>query len=181
MNKKVRVEIKESTYERLKSHTKIKQLAEFVDTVVSQVLDLLEGKPKSPGPSSDNLQILKHTKVLSASIDGNEVSTLHWNPIRNELISIAFQQGKDIDWIRQRAVGKIVEGNKAPHNYQYLPDCGISVIQTNSQNAGQTLINIARDLSIPVKIEFKWKDKKGASRPGETTVLRIDKGKVIIS
>ena len=49
MNKKVKVAIKESTYERLKSTPKLDSSKKFVDTAVNQVLDLLEGKPNALG------------------------------------------------------------------------------------------------------------------------------------
>ena len=188
MNKMENIEIKKTTYKRLKS--KITEFGETVDTVINKVLDQLEETPPPPHPEPDNDDIiddpyklpnLYHTKVLSATIDGNGVSILHWNSIRNELISIAFQRGKDIDWLRKRSLGDIVEGIIAPDHYRYLPGCDISVVQTSAQNAGHTLMNIARDLSIEVGIEFKWRNKKGAARPGETAVLWIDEGEVTVS
>ena len=153
----------------------------------------LEGSsptPLRPEPGNNNIVVdphklpnLKHTKVLSAFIDGDQMpkQQLRWRYIRNKLIHIAIQQGKDIGWLSSQSSVKFIKGNKAPYYYQYLPDCNISVSGTDAESTGQISVNIALELSIPVKLKLEWrKNKKDSAYPGETAVFQVDKGKVTL-
>ena len=193
MTKMIKIQINEATHKRLKSHAE--PLEDSYDTVINRALDALEPRkaPIDKKKIDRNIIILDpnhfpnltHTKILSATVNGNQMSRPHlnWSWIRNELIRIAMQQyHEDINWLRSKSSTDIIEGYTQYDKYEYIQDLDISVAWTNTKKTSQALVNIALALSVPVKLTLKWRtNKKGAAYPGEIAILKVSKGKVTIN
>jgi hypothetical protein len=171
------IQLSQATFERLQ------MLAEpLVDTPESIIKRLLDshGSAFHPAKAAQPLTVAKprefdplkapkltHTKVFSASFAGRELAAPGWNRLLDEALSYAMKQLVNFEEIKRIAVINIVEGKKEDEGYHHLTDVGISVQGQDANSAWRGTIYIARRLNVPVEVEFAWRDKEGAERPGE--------------
>lgn len=167
--------IEDTTFERLQRHAK--PLVDTTDTVLNRALDTLErleGTKDSSSQQDDNerridyrrLPNLKHTKVLDAAIDGNEIARPNWNLLRNCILVLAMKSLTGIKEVHQICPVNIVPGRKEDEGYSYLEEVNISVQGQDANAACCSVVTAARRLGISVEIGFMWRPKEGAAHPG---------------
>jgi hypothetical protein len=115
--------------------------------------------PESP-PS------LTYTMVLSAKLGGVPVKS-SWNGLLVELIKRA--KGPLANGNKNRLlIVNFVEGRKEDEGYHFIPEAGLSVQGQDANYAWRGACHLARQLGIPVEVEFLWRHKKRAKFPGTT-------------
>ena len=167
--------IENKTFERLQRHAK--PLVDTPDTVLNRALDTLErleGTKDSSGQLDDKerridyrrLPNLKHTKVLDAAIDGNDIARPNWNLLRNYMLILAMKSLTDMKEVHQICLVNMVTGRKEDEGYSYLEEINISVQGQDANAACCSVVTAARRLGVSVEIGFMWRPKEDAVHPG---------------
>jgi hypothetical protein len=173
------IELSTATFGRLQ------QLAEpFVDTpetVINKLIDAYESRAKAPAAVESQASgttakafnpasppDLKHTKVLSAKVDGEALEKgANWNGILVAAIRKATATAKAPDDLRRLIIVNFVPGRKDDEGYKYLPEAEISVQGQDANSSWKGAAHIAQRLGFPLEVEFLWREKEGAEHPGE--------------
>ncbi len=164
----------------------LQQLAEpLVDTpesVIRRLLESYKGLGSPPKPSSPSAPPplnksrsfdpvtppnLTHTKVTSAILGGRTLASANWNRLLDEALREAKKKLGSFDAVRRIAMVNIFNGRKEDEGYHYLDGAGISVQGQDANSAWRGTIQIARNLHCTVEVDFIWRNKEGAERPGE--------------
>lgn len=170
------IPISQSTYERLQRHAE--PFKDTEDAVVNRALDALENRKLPPasgnGPDTSaraidprNLPSLKHTKVLAASVNGENLITPNWNMIMETLVIRAMSELGDFDELRRHCPVNMVRGCKQDEGYHHLAEIDVSVQRRSANDIGRALAVGAPSLGIKVEVTFVWRAKEGAAHPGE--------------
>ncbi len=168
------ITLSDLTFGRLQRHA-----VAFVDTpdmVINRALDALE-QAASPDKAQDAeperridprmLPNLRHTKVLSAKIDGEEIARANWNLLVFEMLHRVMKRVGDFDKLRQLCPANIIKGRKEDDGYNYLADLDVSVQGQDANGACRTVVSAAQGLGLALEITFMWRQKEGAAYPGE--------------
>ena len=179
------IPINQSTYERLQRHAE--PFKDTEDAVVNRALDALENRKllTAPGAGPDasaraidprNLPSLKHTKVLAASVNGEDLVRPNWNLIMERLVVGAMNKLRDFDELRRRCPVNMVRGRKEDEGYHHLAEIDVSVQRRSANDIGRALAVGAPSLGIEVEVTFVWRAKEGAAYPGERGRLSLTAG-----
>ena len=171
--------------------SKLQALAKpFVDTPESVIAALadseLERRAISPngdqrGPSGrervaeldpDAPESLTHTRLLSATVDGQSLHRPKWNGLQDHLHVKARARMGSFQAVSQASAANVREGKYVDNGYRHLPDADLSVQGVDANLAWSHSLRLARALGVPIDVKFEWRMKEGAARPGETAVLR---------
>jgi hypothetical protein len=170
------IEVQSSTFQRLQ------RLAEpFIDTpesVILRALDKLEGGTTSNPPALRNGKVdlvidprsipnLTHTKLLSADLDGKDLSGTNWNSLLDEVLRVATRAGLKSSDIQRISGVNVKQGRKTDEGYGFLEDVDLSVQGQDANAACRGIFAIARHLKIGITIEFRWREKDGSAHPGK--------------
>jgi hypothetical protein len=177
------VEVQETTFERLKLLAE--PFVDTPDTVISRALDAYEGAKKNgrhpPTTSSNrlvvdpkNLPRLTHTKLITAKLGTKDYPRANWNSMLDEMMRVAGKQGLRAQQIQGLTGVNVKSGKKTDEGYTYLDDVNLSVQGQDANAACRGIVAIARNLKMPVHLEFMWRDKDGAAHPGKMATLELE-------
>ena len=176
-------EISESTF------AKLKHLAEpFVDTpesVIARLADaelLKRGAKPNDRPGApvgadvislnvDSHESLTFTRVLSATVGGQEIHRAKWNSILDQLHVVAFKRLGSFDAVRKVTSARIRPGRYEDDGYSYLPDANLSLQGVDANKAWDYSLGLVRALSLSITVEFEWRENDDAAHPGKRGVL----------
>jgi hypothetical protein len=175
------IEIFESDFPRLQALA-----VPFVDspaTVITKLLDERQGATIAPagganrsidalvfGPES--VPPLRHTKVMSATFDQQNTPRATWDSlVRSALLRTKRSYGS-IDELRRVSGSNIVSGSKIDDGYKPVEGEGFSFQGLSAEDAIKVVVRCARALRCPFSVEFVWRDKEGAHRPGRRGVIQ---------
>jgi hypothetical protein len=123
-----------------------------------RVLDL---NPDSPPD-------LRHTRIIKAVFGKDELRGTNWNELVRRVIEVAYASaGQDFAKLRRMTTANIVEGHKSDEGYAPLARLGISVQGVAANDAFRIVRELAKKLSAPLHVIVEWRDKEGATHPGE--------------
>lgn len=115
---------------------------------------------------------LSFTRILSAKVNGVEISKPNWAGVLFEVISIIRQNGI----IAQRLVGELEIPAKATqyndHGYTYYDKLGISFQGQSAADAWKEISRLSNEWNIAVVIELEWRKNPKAQFPGKKGILR---------
>lgn len=181
----VRISVEEATFERLQNHAQ--PLVDNSDAVINRALDALEalyqqtGIPVSaddPGADSERridsqrLPDLMHTKVLDATIGGELVPQPNWNLLLRRIVRVSKKRTKTFDDLNRLCPANMVQGRKQDKGYHYLPEVDVSVQAQPANAACLAIVTTAQKLGIALDIGFMWRNKEGATHPGDHARIR---------
>jgi len=114
---------------------------------------------------------LSHTTVTSASIGGE---TAHnWNDLVAAGIRLAWQRGhRNAGEIRAYSGANIRAGRHTAHTFRPVQGTGFSFQYVQASRAWEIALRIARNLGVPIVVEFKWRDHPDAAHPGQSGTVR---------
>jgi hypothetical protein len=178
----VQVELSKHTFARLQKHAV--PLVDSIETVVARVLDFYErGMATSARTlaadyklkySLSNVPDLKHTKIISAQLDGVELENVNWNSLLIQAVWKAGITSKKPDELKRLIIANFVIGQKEDEGYRFFPRVGISIQGQDANSAAKAAFHIAHQRGWKLNIEFLWRDKEGAARPGKMAFLSND-------
>ncbi len=167
----------------------LKSLAEpFVDTPESlttrliheEVLRRGEQPTRHPptAPQEEQLRLnpishenLAHTKLRSAVIDGNEMYRPNWNSVRDHMHVVALKRLGSFDEVARASSARLRRGRYEKEGFRYLPEVDFSIQGVDANLAWDHSLKLARTLGISIRVEFEWREKEGAVRPGRRGLL----------
>jgi hypothetical protein len=169
---------------------KLKRLAEpFVDTresIIQRLIDEAVAKAETMSnrnghahPVVKNMRQLHpdapgdltHTRVLSATIDGQQLHHPKWKGVMDHLHVIGLQHLGSFEALKQASGANLRKGRFEKDGYKYLPQADLSIQGVAAKLAWSHSLHLARTLKVPVRLEIQWHDKPEAAHPGETAVL----------
>jgi len=116
---------------------------------------------------------LRHTKVTSAILAGQEVMSPSWNKLVDEIARIGKRQLGSFSELKKKFPANMVEGIKRDQGYRYLSDVNLSVQGQDAQDAWRSVAQLARTLGIQVEVYFLWRNNPAAAFPGQMGNLTI--------
>jgi hypothetical protein len=173
------IEVAENTFARLQ-----KLAVPFVDnpdTVIQKLLDAAEfanpvhtngtaqATPNRTAPREFDVKTvpnLTHTKLLTARLDGREISEITWNGLLIEAIRLAKPKGRSDEDLRRLISVNFVRGKKEDEGYHFHQDIGLSVQGQDANAAWDGAYHIARHLGVSIAVDFVWRMKDKAAYPG---------------
>ena len=174
--------IEQSTFERLQRHAR--PLVDTTDMVVNRALDALENHQGLASPREDSstaerkidprkLPNLTHTKILDASLGGDRVAKPNWKSLLDRVVVRAMKQVADFDEVRKLCPVNMVQGCKEDEGYSHLAEINVSVQGMSANDACRALVIAAQSLGLELEIVFLWRNKEGATYPGERARLHV--------
>jgi len=178
------IEITDSDFSRLQ-----KLATPFVDTpatTLARVLDYFESRTgqslEKPVPketsnitvySEKNLPPLTHTKVRSAKFGDASPDKMTWDSLVRLALTEMVKSGSPVGDL-YRIVGAHVEGGKKETDgYKYIPAQNFSYQGVSATDAVKIITKCAQFLAYSVRIEFEWRSKEAAYKPGERAILNL--------
>jgi hypothetical protein len=119
--------------------------------------------------SHDNL---KHTRLISATVDGQPLHRPKWNGVMNHVHILGRKRLSSFDALERASGANIRAGKYEEDGYKYLPEADLSIQGVDANLAWSHALRLARALRIPIEVTLEWRDKDGAARPGQTALLR---------
>lgn len=148
-----------------------------IDTLLSQASSRLDGdSPNEPAANvlvqdPDQHDRLDHTRIVSASIDGNEIHRAKWNTLYNELHLLAWKRLGSLDAVKQISDANLRTGAYENDGYRPLAGTDFSIQGVSSNLAWDHALTIARELKVRIRVVFEWREKPGAAHPGKRGLL----------
>lgn len=175
------ITIEDLTFERLQRHAK--PFVDTPDSVINRALDALDrievesaelpkvGAERRIDPRA--LPSLTHTKILSATIEGETIAKANWNSLLDEMLRRAMKRVGSFEKLRQLCPVNMTKGRKEDEGYSYLSDIDLSVQGQDANAACRTVVTAAQSLGVALDIGFMWRPKEGAAHPGERARIQI--------
>jgi hypothetical protein len=175
------VELSDTTFARLQKLAT--PLVDNIESVVAKLADFYEkNNPSQSASSTETVQAerrprpflvasppdLTHTKILSIKIGGSLLNKGTWNGLLFELVRRAKPHFSNSADAQRLILVNFVHGKKEDEGYRFIPEVGLSVQGQDANSAWKGAFHIARQLGIPIEVEFLWRDKEGAAFPGVT-------------
>jgi len=176
------VELSSQTFARLQAHAV--PLVDNIEMVINRLLDIVEkgsDAESTRGVAGAAVREfnplmppeLTHTKVLSATLCGQNFARTNWNKLLDSAILEAKKRSKSVEALRRLVVVNCVVGRKEDEGYRYLESAGISVQGQDSNGAWKAIAHIAQQLGCRMEVKFVWREKDGAAHPGVTGQFSI--------
>lgn len=168
----------DATFERLKSHAE--PLVDTIDSVINRALDALEqfggGEPSAIQPFHPAAPPnLAHTTVRSIELCGRvlQPNETFWNTLLIAVLREAVGKGVSAITLENVLTVNCVAGRKEDDGYRFYEDLGLSIQGQDSNAAWRATHHIARELDLPLKVIFSWREHPKAAFPGMTGVFRV--------
>ncbi len=167
----------------LKTWFKTSTPSDTIDLIVREAMERL-GLERDEEPEGVSAQLndgalefdtapgLAFTKPLSASINGKAVHGPRWSSMLLAMIAQLKATGLEGEKLVRELQVPARIGRYEDEGYKYHSSLGISVQGQSAEGAWKEIDRIARKWSIPVVIEFWWRNNEKAQFPGKTGRLR---------
>jgi hypothetical protein len=111
---------------------------------------------------------LRHTRIVKAVFGHDELRGVNWNELVRKVIEAAYTAAdRDFAKLRRMTSANMVEGHKTEDGYAPLTHLGISVQGVAANDAFRIVRELSKKMSTALHIIFEWRDKEGATHPGE--------------
>jgi hypothetical protein len=179
------IEITDADFVRLQ-----KLATPFIDTpatTIARVLDFYEengpvlktpsttSSPNGTEYSERTVPPLVHTKVLEADFGGKAPDRMTWDSLVRLALNKTLEKAASARELYRLSGANVVEGKREVDGYKYVPKQGYSYQGVSAEDAVKIISRCARHLGETVKVEFEWRNKDGAHRPGGRGILYLGK------
>lgn len=124
-------------------------------------------------PALTKKKALLHTKLLAGRFGEKRPDKQNWDAIVRLALLTVVEQHQSIDELRRLSGANVVSGAKTDEGYKPVEGYGFSYQGVSAQDAVDIVVRCARALKQPVYMEFAWRDKAAAYRPGERAAIRV--------
>ena len=156
------------------------------NVTVIRLLDRLESSDQSSAPTprvidarelgvdttpirifeGDAVVDLRHSKILTAQVDHRSLPAPGWNKLVTKLCQMAVKS-KGLAWLVEQKTPVVVPAERTDKGYKYYPQYGMSIQGMDSNYAWRNTLALARQLDVPIEVNFQWYDKEEATYPGQ--------------
>jgi hypothetical protein len=124
-------------------------------------------------PALAKKKALLHTKLLAGQFGDRKPDKQNWDAmVRLALVSV-IDEHKTVEELRRLSGANVVSELKTDEGYKPIQDYGFSYQGVSAPDAVDIILRCARSLKQPVYLEFEWRDKAAAYRPGERAAIRF--------
>lgn len=120
----------------------------------------------------DTAPSLTFTKPIRATINGKSIQSPNWAAILHLMIAEVKAKGFEGDNLVRELAIPTRAACYEDEGYRYYPELGISVQGQSAVDAWKEVDRLAKKWSIPVNLEFIWRQTPKAQYPGKAGVLR---------
>jgi hypothetical protein len=171
------IELTEATFKRLQKLAR--PLVDTASSVVEKLLDHYEdtaddaaasppaSKTRTRKFSPADAPPLTHTKLRQATFAGKELPRPNWAELVRTALEAGHRRTGSFEALQKMTDAHIVKGTKTDEGFSPLGNLGFSVQGVDAQDAWHIAYGLARKLSVPIEVEFSWRDKEAAAFPGE--------------
>lgn len=114
---------------------------------------------------------LAHTRLISATVDGQEMYRPKWNGLMAHVHTIALRRLGSFEALQQTSGARLRQGRFEEDGFKYLPDADFSIQGVEANLAWDHSLKLARVVGIPLEVVFEWREKEGAAHPGQRGLL----------
>lgn len=114
---------------------------------------------------------LAHARLISATVDGQPIHRPKWNSLMDYLHVVGLNRLGSFDALRRASGARLRQARYEDEGYKYLPEADLSIQGVDSNLAWDHSLRLARVLRLPITVTFEWRDKAGATHPGQRGVL----------
>jgi hypothetical protein len=114
---------------------------------------------------------LAHTRLVSASVGGEEMHRPKWNGLLVKVHVLALQRLGSHEALQQASKARMRVGRYEEDGYKFLEEAGFSIQGVDANLAWDHSMALARQCRIGLRAEFEWRDKEGAAHPGQRGLL----------
>lgn len=88
-------------------------------------------------------------------------------------LSKVFQKVQSVAELRKISAANLVAGEKSDSGYRYQSDFGFSYQGVSAEDAMKIVARCARALNAHGHVDFEWRPKEGAHKPGEAARIEF--------
>ena len=174
------IEVREEDLKRLRELAGIFEIKEVVTKILDDFLEDYTAPDESNTSKSarafsfSELPSLSHTKFVTGSFAGIAANKPTWNGLLGQAIEVAYQRVGSVDKIAKIAPLNLISGKRTEGGYKYLSSVNVSYQGVSATYAARYLGELGKALSVPIRIEFRWRTKDEAEFPGVTGCLEYN-------
>ena len=171
------IRISETTYRRLEKH--VNGFDDTPDKVIAKLLEIAENgqQAASAGASTetnvesengfdaDDAPDLTHTHRVGGTIGRRAFDS--WADLMREAHKLAYDKLQSFERVQEISKAHIREGSVSSKGFKPVPGTPFSMQGANSNTAWRHSLHIAKELRLPLKVSFRWFNKKQAYRRGQ--------------
>lgn len=124
-------------------------------------------------PALTKKKALLHTKLLAGRFGDRKPSKQNWDAMVRLALVTVINEYKTVEELRRLSGANVVSGPKNDEGYKLVEEFGFSYQGVSAPDAVDIILRCARSLKQPVYLEFEWRDKAAAYRPGERAAIRF--------
>jgi hypothetical protein len=115
---------------------------------------------------------LTFTKPLAASLNGKAIPSPRWSSILFAMVAHLKAAGIEGEQLVRELHIPVKVGSYTGEGFRYHYKLGISLQGQSASDAWKEVDRLAKKWSVPVKVEFWWRQNSKAQYPGRTGILR---------
>ncbi|HPZ82157.1 MAG TPA: hypothetical protein PL064_01910 [Thermogutta sp.] len=174
------ITVSDATFEKIKSHAE--PLVDDADSVISRLCDFYAAHKALNGnghaaakqntiPLPVGSDKLKHTRLLSAAVDGVELHHADWNSLMRHMHVMAKKRLGSFEAVRKATSANLRQGYFEENGYRYLSEVDFSIQGCDANKSCESAFRLAKAMNIPLRVTFCWREKEEAAYPGQTGVI----------
>lgn len=176
------VEISDDSFEFLKENSEplIDTAATTLDRLLAE-LRAMRGTSSSPPKAIESMEkkfgarelpSVTHTKIISASVDGQPVEKRDWNHLLAATMNAAASKGASKAQVLSCASVNVVDDLYEYSSYP-VKNLDLSFQGVDAKRACQYIAALAQQTGVAVNARVQWYVKDGAAYPGEQATLQF--------
>lgn len=158
--------------------------SETINTLVREKMEALDlerdvaEETATPKNASDGILFqdtpgLTHTRILSASLNGEKIENINWAGLLVKMIRIVKDKGLSKEQLSVELQVPAESSQVTERGYKFFPELGISIQGQSASDAWRETKRLAQKYKIPIEVKFQWREKDGAQHPGKIGILRV--------
>lgn len=170
------IRISDTTYELMQSAAI--PLEDNHDSVIGRALEFYishHGRKNTPRAVSeyevltqnpDSPDDLTHSKIRWARFGNRKMSGRNWSELVKVAHEVAAERVDSFDSLRRITPFNVEMGELEERGYHFFPNANISVQYKSIPDVWENCLQMARNLSLAIEVEFEWPNKEKAAHPG---------------
>jgi len=114
---------------------------------------------------------LAHTRLLSATVDCNQLHRPKWNALMHQMHIMARKRLGTFEAVRKESQANLRQGRYEENGYKYIPEADLSIQGVDANHAWEHSLRLAKAMNVSLEATFEWRDKEEAAHPGQKGII----------